>query len=171
VRTACATAILSLAIAPLLTLTSFGVEQVAIAQIIRTEGVGRRVYDQLPDLPRENQYVNRETGKISEEETLVNRLIRYHVYVKGRPPFYRLDWKLTLAELLDSTRQLDQSEYPSATKLNKNPMPGDLEVIRKLNLTQRNALVQAIVDAFSSQGSRTPQAVPKPVIELPSGGK
>lgn len=170
-RTAFATAILSLAIAPLLTWMPFGVEQVAIAQIIRTDGVGRRVYEQLPDLPRENQYVNRETGKISEEETLVNRLIRYHVYVKGRPPFYRLDWKLTLAELLDSTRQLDQSEYPGATKLNKNPMPGDLEVIRRLNLAQRNALVQAIVDAFSPQGNRTPQAVPKPVIELPAGGK
>ncbi|MDX2239588.1 MAG: hypothetical protein NW224_02785 [Leptolyngbyaceae cyanobacterium bins.302] len=167
-----ATAVLILAIAPVLSLSwlAMGGNQAAIAQIIRTEGVGRRVYEQLPDFPRENQYINKETGKVSEDETLVNRLVRYHVYVKGRPAFYRLDWKLTLAEYLGLSGQMDDSDYPGAARLNKNPLEGDIVAIRKLNLAQRNALVQALVDAFSPQ-TRPPQAVPKPVIQLPAGGK
>ncbi|MDX2228629.1 MAG: hypothetical protein NW220_03260 [Leptolyngbyaceae cyanobacterium bins.349] len=167
-----ATALLLWTIAPLLALSSWsgGSPEAAIAQIIRTEGVSRRVYEQLPDLPRENQYVNRETGKVSEDETLVNRLVRYHLYVRGRPPFYRLDWKLTLAEYLGFAGQLNDSEYPGAAKLNKNPMTGDLAAIRQLNRAQRDALVQALVDAFTPQG-RVPQAVPKPVIQLPAKPK
>lgn len=165
-----ATAILILTIAPILALSPLqvGENQAAIAQIIRTDGVGQRVYEQLPDLPRENQYVNKETGKTSENETLVNRLIRYHLYTKGRPPFYRLDWKMTLADYLGINGQMDDSYYPGAAKLNKNPLPGDIEAIRKLNLAQRNALVQALVNAFSPQ-TRPPQAVPKPVYQLPPG--
>ncbi len=142
----------------------------AIAQIIRTEGVASSVYEQLPDLPKENQYINKDLGKASENDTLVSRLVRYHIYVKGRPPFYRLDWKLTLADYLGVTGRMDESEYPGATKLNKNPLPGDLVVIRKLTLAQRNALVQALVDAFSNQ-RRPPQPVPKPVIKLPPGAQ
>lgn len=149
---------------------TFALHYPAIAQIVRMDGVGQKVYTQLPDFPRENQYVNRETGKVAEEDTLVTRFVRYHLYVKGRPPFYRLDWKLTLADYLGLSGRLNDSDYPSANKLNKNPLEGDLVAIRRLNLAQRNAFVQALVDAFTSQ-TRSPQAVPKPVIEVPSGGK
>lgn len=62
-----------------------------IAQNTRPRDVWQQVYQQLPDLPLENKYVNKETGKVDSENTLVSRLVRYHVYVKGRPPNYRLD--------------------------------------------------------------------------------
>lgn len=144
--------------------------ETAIAQIIRPDGVGQKVYEQLPELPKENQYINKETGKVAEADTLVSRLVRYHLYSKGRPPFHRLDWKLTLADYLGLSGQLDDADYPGGKNLNKNPMDGDLSAIRKLDRAQRNALVQALVDAFAPQ-SRTPQPVPKPVIQLPSRSK
>ncbi|EKQ71038.1 hypothetical protein OsccyDRAFT_1351 [Leptolyngbyaceae cyanobacterium JSC-12] len=167
-----AVTVLLLAIAPVSVFvpTFVGNEQ-AIAQIIRSEGAWRKVYEQIPDLPRENQYIDRETGKVAEENTLVSRLIRYHLYVRGRPPFYRLDWKITLAEYLGLSGQVDDSDYPSGKRLNKNPLEGDLAAIRKLNRSQRDALVQALVDAFVPQSTRSRQVVPKPVIQLPPGAK
>jgi len=45
-------------------------------------GIWQQVYKQLPYLPLENQYVNKETQQV-DSNNLVNRLIRYHVYVKG----------------------------------------------------------------------------------------
>jgi hypothetical protein len=129
----------------------------AIAQSsIRSEGVWRTVYEQLPDLPQENQYISKETGKVAPENTLVGRLIRYHLYVKGRPPIYRLDWKITLAEYLGLTGALETSDYPGANQLKKNPAEGDIAAIRQLNRAQRDALVQALVNGFSPQSGRSP---------------
>lgn len=123
----------------------------AIAQIIRSDDAWKKVYEQLPDFPKENQYINKETKKVAEDDTLVGRLIRYHLYVKGRIPFYRLDWKLTLADYLEIFGRMDENNYPSGNKLNKNPAAGDIAAIQKLNLAQRNALVQALVNAFATQ--------------------
>ncbi|MGQ9871966.1 hypothetical protein [Leptodesmis sp.] len=123
----------------------------AIAQIIRSDDAWKKVYEQLPDFPKENQYLNKETKKVAEDDTLVGRLIRYHLYVKGRIPFYRLDWKLTLADYLEIYGRMDENNYPSGNKLNKNPLAGDIAAIQKLNLAQRNALVQALVNAFATQ--------------------
>nr|WP_315874475.1 hypothetical protein [Leptodesmis sichuanensis] len=122
-----------------------------IAQIIRSDDAWKKVYEQLPDFPKENQYINKETKKVAEDDTLVGRLIRYHLYVKGRIPFYRLDWKLTLADYLEISGRMDENNYPSGNKLNKNPAAGDIAAIQKLNLAQRNALVQALVNAFATQ--------------------
>lgn len=133
----------------------------AIAQsIVRSEGVWRTVYEQVPDFPRENQYISKETGKVASENTLAGRLIRYHLYVKGRPPIYRLDWKLTLAEYLGLTGALETSDYPSANQLKKNPAEGDVAAIRQLNRAQRDALVQALVNGFSPQFGRSPLPTP-----------
>jgi hypothetical protein len=46
---------------------------------------------------------------------------------------------------------MDENNYPSGNKLNKNPAAGDIAAIQKLNLAQRNALVQALVNAFATQ--------------------
>ncbi len=127
---------------------SFGTSP-ALAQRVRIDGVWRKIYIELPDLPLENQYVNRETGKVDPDNTLVSRLIRYHVYVKGRPPFYRLDWKMTLADYLGVNGAMDEAIYPSADTLRKNPTEGDVAAINRLNRVQRDALVQALVDAFA----------------------
>jgi hypothetical protein len=146
--------------------------QPALAQRIRPDGVWRLVYDRLPDFPLENQYVNKETGKVDPENTLAGRLVRYHLYTKGRPPFYRLDWKITLAEYLEVHRVMEEVGYPSANTLRLNPVEGDIAAIKRLNRAQREALIQVLVDAFrpqfvnrpsppaTSPGSAQPPATP-----------
>ncbi len=134
-------------------LISFSNVQSAVAQLLRTDDAWRSVYERLPDIPKENQYVNRETGKVDPDNTLVSRLIRYHVYVKGRPPFYRLDWKMTMADYLGINGAMEDGIYPSHETLRKNPIDGDIAAIKQLNRVQRNALIQALVDTFTSQRS------------------
>ncbi|MGA7932716.1 MAG: hypothetical protein WCA35_03975 [Kovacikia sp.] len=134
-----------------LQIAHFFAPQPVSAQLLRPDEVWRAVYQRVPDLPLENQYVSRETGKVDPDNTLVGRLIRYHVYLKGRPPFYRLDWKVTLADYLGVNGAMEESTYPSHNTLRKNPLEGDIVAINRLNLTQRNALIQALVDAFSPQ--------------------
>lgn len=104
-----------------------------------------QIYQMLPDLPRANHYVNRETRQVATNNTLVGRFIRYHIYTKGRSPFYRLDWKLTLGDYLGLNDRMDESAYPSRIQLRINPMDQDIEEIRKLNWAQRDALVNALV--------------------------
>jgi len=127
-------------------------------QIVRPSDVGRQVYKQLPNLPLENQYVSQETGKVDPDSTLVSRLIRYHIYVKGRPAIYRLDWKLTLADYLGANEIMGESQYPGADTLRKNPIDGDRAAIGRLNLAQRDALVQVLVKIFNPNYQATPAA-------------
>ncbi|MCP6760851.1 MAG: hypothetical protein NHB32_19385 [Fischerella sp. CENA71] len=121
----------------------------AYAQNVRSGDIWQQVYEQVPDLPKENQYVSRETGKVAQNNTLVSRLIQYHVYLKGRAPNYRLDWKLTLADYLNANEVMYDSSYPGHDTLRKNPFEGDRAAIRRLTRKQRNALVQALVNAYS----------------------
>ncbi|MCU0526926.1 MAG: hypothetical protein MUF72_19125 [Elainella sp. Prado103] len=137
----------------------------AVAQPIRIEELWQQVYQDLPDLPRENQYVNQETGDPSPNNTLVSRMIRYHVYSKGRPVTYRLDWKLTLADYLGVNERMEPNTYPSGTSLTTNPMDGDIAAVRSLNRSQRDALVNALVRLFTP--SSTPEASP-PVSQPPA---
>lgn len=122
----------------------------------RTRDVWKQVYQQLPNLPRENKYVSQETGKVNPENTLVDRLIRYHVYTKGRSPNYRLDWKLTLADYLGANEVMQEAAYPGADTLRQNPLEGDRAAISRLNRKQRNALVQTLVSAFNPSRAVSP---------------
>jgi len=143
----------------------------AHAQRFDPNTVWQQVYEQLPDLPLENQYLSRETGETVPENTLISRLIRYHIYVQGRPTIYRLDWKLTLADYLGVNEFIEPLTYPSSDTLTSNPIEGDVAAIKSLNLAQRDALVQTIVDlfnsAYSSPASTTDQQEPVP-SSLPS---
>lgn len=147
---------------------SFFTTQSAIAQSLRLEDVWQQVYQQLPDLPKENQYVSKSTGKVATDNTLVSRLVRYHIYIKGRPPNYRLDWKLTLADYLGVNEIMEDSRYPGNDTLRKNPVEGDRAVIARLNRKQRDALVQALVNVFNGNSapadnaSQEPSTVPNP---------
>jgi hypothetical protein len=132
--------------------------QSAAAQRVRPDGVWQQVYDRLPNLPRENQYVSQETGKVVPNNTLIGRLIRYHVYVKNRPTQYRLDWKLTLADYLNRNEPIEESTYPSRADLKKNPMEADIAAIEKLNRAERDALVQVIFESFNPQSRLSPAA-------------
>lgn len=142
----------------------------AFAQRFDPNMVWQQVYEQLPDLPLENQYINRETGKAVPDNTLVGRFIRYHIYVKGRPPIYRLDWKLTLADYLGINEFIDAAIYPSSDTLTTNPAAGDIAAIGSLNRVQRDALVQTIVDIFNStytDSAPSPSQDTRPTPESP----
>ena len=158
-----------LAMEPLLLRSSESVSGVLVAQQsaplqVRTQDAWKFVYEKLPNLPIENNYISQETGKVDPTNTLVGRLIRYHVFVKGRPPNYRFDWKLSLADYLGATPDyLVEDVYPGKDVLRSNPMEGDRTAIQSLNRVQRDALVQALVDVFTeTPGSRTPAAGKKP---------
>lgn len=134
----------------------------AVAQRVRVEDIWQQVYQQLPDLPLENQYVNSETGEVSSNNTLVGRIIRYHIYTKGRPTNYRLDWKLTLADYLGANEKMEPATYPSGTALRTNPIEGDITAVRSLTRAQRDALVNALVSLFN------PNTEPDPAPAAPS---
>jgi hypothetical protein len=121
----------------------------AIAQRISPSDVWQVVYQKLPDFPKENQYTSKDTGKIAENNTLASRMIRYHIYVKERSPIYRLDWKLTLADYLNANETIYEASYPGNDSLRQNPLDRDRTAIAKLTRTQRNDLVQVLVNIFS----------------------
>ena len=135
-----------------------------IAQRISPGDIWQQVYQQLPDLPKENQYISKETGQAAENNTLASRLITYHLYRKGRAPNYRLDWKLTLADYLDANEIMYDHSYPGNDTLRQNPLEGDRAVIANLNRHERNALVQVLADIFNPhpQKTQTPRSETTP---------
>ncbi|MDJ0555466.1 MAG: hypothetical protein QNJ68_13690 [Microcoleaceae cyanobacterium MO_207.B10] len=126
---------------------------------VRPTDVWPFVYEKIPGLPLENDYVSKETGEVDTENTLISRLIRYHFYVKGRPPNFRFDWKLTLADYLGANDYLQSSVYPGHNDLTENPMEGDREAIQSLTRSQRETLVNRLVDIFS--GDPDPPSIPR----------
>jgi hypothetical protein len=123
---------------------------IVIAQTLNPDMVAREVYQRLPDLPSENQYISQETGAIAPDNTLISRLVRYHQYIKSRPG-YRLDWQLTLADYFDVNERMDSSRYPGSTTLRSNPLEGDRAAIKNLNRHQRNQLVDLLVSIYNPQ--------------------
>ncbi len=132
----------------------------ADAQLSNPNDVSRQVYQRLPNFPKENQYVSKETGKVAVDNTLVSRLIRYHLYVKSRTPRYRLDWKLTLADYLGANEYLVETRYPGYDTLKQSPCEGDRAAIRQLNRAQRDALVAVLVSIFNPNSEKTNTATP-----------
>jgi hypothetical protein len=117
---------------------------------LRIEEAAAQVYALESDLPLENQYVNEDTGQVSERNTLISRLIRYHSYVKGRPFIYRLDWKLTLADYLGANERVAASTYPGNDTLRPEPLAGDIAAINRLSRAQRDRLIEALVTVYAS---------------------
>ncbi|MDJ1181166.1 hypothetical protein PJF56_20090 [Roseofilum sp. BLCC_M91] len=135
-------------------LTSFNWPAALAQTRIRPRDLWRLVYEQLPEFPLENDYVSKLDGEVKPDNTLVERLIRYHLYVKGRTPQYRLDWKLTLADYLGANEIMYEGVYPSADVLTKNPLEGDREAIAKLTRSQREALIDVLVGIYNPQTNR-----------------
>ncbi|MEM9772707.1 MAG: hypothetical protein AAF889_14140 [Cyanobacteria bacterium P01_D01_bin.73] len=108
----------------------------------------KRVYDRMPEIPLENTYVRRDTNEVDPTDTLVTRLIRYHMYSKGRSPLFRLDWKLTLADYMGINELIPPDTYPSNTRLKENPRYGDMAAISELNRDQRNRLIETLIAVF-----------------------
>jgi hypothetical protein len=132
-----------------------------MAQAVRSQDIWRQVYQQIPDLPLENQYLNQQSGKVDPDNTLASRLIRYHMFVKGRPPNFRLDWKLTISDYLGENELIEEGVYPGADRLRENPMQGDRAVIQRLTRTQRNALIQTLVNIFDSRDAQSAPPSPR----------
>ncbi|MGQ4645899.1 hypothetical protein [Lyngbya aestuarii] len=135
--------------------------QPAAAQFPRPQDVGEKVYESLPNLPLENQYVNKETGEVESGNTLIDRLVEYHLYVKNRPPNYRLDWKLTIADYLGAYEYLVSSSYPGNNTLQENPMEGDRAAIENLTRSERNALIDILVSIFNPNRPEATTSTPK----------
>lgn len=143
-------------------------------RFLRIEEAAAQVYALEPDLPLENQYVNEDTGRASDRNTLISRLIRYHSYVKGRPFTYRLDWKLTLADYLGANERVTASAYPGNDTLRPAPLAGDTAAINRLTRNQRDRLVQALVTVYTPPASSAetspaapPAASPAPSVPAP----
>lgn len=141
--------------------------QPAQAQFLRPRDVGQKIYERLPNLPLENQYVSVETGEVDADNTLIGRLIGYHIYVKNRPPSFRLDWKLTIADYLGAHEYLLDSEYPGHNTLRENPMESDMAAIGSLNRSQRDALVEELVSIFNPNRSQTEKTAPTASPQAP----
>lgn len=143
------------------------------AQTLTPETISAKVYQQIPDLPLENQYFNQETREVASENTLITRIVRYHQYTKSRPTIYRLDWKLTLADYLGKNEIINENRYPSST-LTENPLERDRTVIRSLTRQQRDQLVNVLVGIYNPEfNSNNSQQVPqnqetKPSNNVPS---
>ena len=127
-------------------------QQVAHAQPQRIrrpnpEAIATRIYQQLPDIPLENQYLN-ESGEVAASNTLLTRLIQYHLYTQDRPTNFRLDWKLTLADYLGAFDRMREAKYPHYG-LRQNPMLGDIAAIEGLDAQTRDRLVNMLYQAFT----------------------
>lgn len=143
------------------------VQNIQVAQSVRRiqiQEIGSQVYQRLPDLPRENRYISQETGEVAENDTLIERLIRYHLYIKGRSPLSRFDWKLTVADYLGVNEVMSDNQYPSGNTLKENPMVSDRAAISSLTRSQRTNLVNTIVEMINpnlpSDSSSQPAASP-----------
>ena len=137
---------------------------------IRAEGAAAIVYQQLPYLPKENEYRRKETGEIDPEHTLISRFIRYNQDLKKRTNRYRFDWKLTFADYLGANETIDPETYPGSVTLTTNPFETDVKAIQALNRRQRQELVDLLAFIYKPQVtekpaktkiSPTPQATPK----------
>ncbi len=71
--------------------------QPSYAQTPEPQKLWQRVYQQLPNLPLENKYVSKETGKVAQDSTLVTRLQQnqdyQHRYAKPNPQTYPCNYE------------------------------------------------------------------------------
>jgi len=130
------------------------VAQSSAPRRISPSAISAQIYQRYPALPLENQYISDETRTVAAENTLVSRLIRYHVYIKRRQPTLRLEWKLTTADYLGAFDRINAARYPDSG-LTENPIAGDIAAIEALSIEERDLLVNALYEAFSIQAIST----------------
>jgi hypothetical protein len=136
---------------PLSNLSLFGSQPAVAQQRVVIGDIWQKIYTLLPDFPKENTYKSKDGGKVATDNTLVGRIIRYHIYAKGRAPNFRLDWKLTLADYLDANEIMYDYSYPGRDNLTTNPFDGDKAAVKKLTRSQRAALVDALTNVFTGK--------------------
>ena len=115
---------------------------------IRHHAIAMQIYEQLPELPLENQYLSSETGSIDTENTLVSRIIRYHLYIKDRPTNLRFDWKLTMADYLGAFEPIKPENYADYG-LRENPVAADILAVENLSWAVRDRLLNLLYESFA----------------------
>ncbi len=128
--------------------------QMALADNFRPDSVADRAYQSLSFVSKENNYVNNNTGRVDESNTLIQRFIKYHLYVKSRSVLSRFDWKLTLADYLGYNEPLLESRYPGYKYLKQNPIASDRRVINSLTVEQRALLVETLFNIYNPEGAK-----------------
>jgi hypothetical protein len=123
------------------------------AQTLNPEEVATVVYQKLPYLPLENQYIDRESQEIAEQNTLVSRLVRYHQYIKSRPTKYRIDWQLTFADYFGINETIIENRYPGSSTLTENPVEVDRQIIKNLTRQQRSDLIDILVELYGGKAT------------------
>ncbi|MBZ8181648.1 hypothetical protein [Oscillatoria salina] len=164
--------------------TQMGIKP-AIAQFVEPARIASIIYERFPELPTENQYIRVETGEVDTDSTFISRLLSYHLYVKSRPPNFRLDWKLTIADYLDAHEYIYENQYPGYNTLQTNPLAGDRAIIENMTREERDRLINNLVSIFNPNATNnnftppittepTPQPTytppPRRVPTLPSPG-
>ena len=139
----------------------------ALGQSIRPDVAAEQLYQSLAFLPLENNYIDQSSGKIATDNTLIERFIRYHEYVKSRPLRYRFDWQLTFADYFDINEPIKDNRYPGHKTLAVNPLEQDRSVITKLTREQRNQLIDVLLAIYNPQTttSQEPASIPNDSIE------
>ena len=122
------------------------------SRAINPAAISRQIYTQIPELPLESHYLGSETGEVDGENTLVSRIIRYHLYIKNRPTTLRLDWKLTMADFLGAFEQISPDDYPNYG-LQENPMASDILAVENLSWGVRDRLTNLLYEAFVTSTS------------------
>lgn len=158
-----------------MSLALFGTDSMTLAQSSRIQQAMDVIYAELPEFPLENIYVS---GKGPQpQNTLVRRILAYHIHTQGRSRLSRLDWKLTLADYLDLNEPMFAGVYPSANVLTVNPHSRDRQVVQALSRQERDALLAAIYKAFDVDAEFQSLAIANPAeaqtsvkVEDESGG-
>jgi hypothetical protein len=130
----------------------------ALARTMTPEEVANTIYQQIPNLPREDGYLDRESQTAAKQNTLISRLVRYHQNVKSRPTGFRLDWQLTFADYFGINETIQENRYPGSSTLTVNPLEGDRQAIRKLTRQQRRQSIELLVSIYNNleQKNSTP---------------
>lgn len=137
----------------------------AYAQRQTPETIAQQIYEQMPEIPKNNQYISSNTGEVAPQHTLISRLIRYHEYVKSRPTIFRLDWKLTLADYLGYNESMREGSYPGFSTLTQNPFTEDRKLIKSLSREQRNQLVDMLVSIYQPPSPESEEITDSPERE------
>jgi hypothetical protein len=150
-------------------------QSTGMSQIQRPETVAQQIYQAMPDLPKENNYIRRETGVIDPNNTLISRFLRYHQDTKKRFTLIRFDWQLTLGDYLGVNEKINEENYPGQATLTVNPMAADIKAMNTLNRRQRQQLVTLLVEIYNPailpQETPTPNPSPSPSPPRPSLSK
>ena len=104
------------------------------------------IYKALPTFP-----VGLTNQDSANPHNLVRRLLTYHLFTKGRSPYSRFDWKLTLADYLGYNEVIQSEEYPGREEVSGNVYLADQKLIDQLTPSQREQLIQALLKIYRAE--------------------